>query len=69
VHLAVVARRVVKKGTHHVQLCQDLIVRRPWGSTDRVSLSKSELARSTFAAETAGITLALCEWQASRRRI
>jgi hypothetical protein len=37
------------------------IVRRPWGSTDRASLSESEFARSTFAAETARITLALCE--------
>ena len=33
------------------------IVRRPWGSTDRASLSESELARSTFAAETARMTL------------
>lgn len=33
------------------------MVRRPWGSTDRASFSDSELARSTFAAETESMTL------------
>lgn len=33
------------------------IVRRPWGSTERASFNDSEFARSTFAAETARITL------------
>ena len=40
------------------------IVRRPCGSTDRASLSDSELARSTFAAETARMTL-LCECESA----
>jgi len=32
-------------------------VRRPWESTERASLRASELARSTFAGDTARMTL------------
>jgi hypothetical protein len=52
---------VVRKALITSSFVRMLIVRRPWGPTDRVSLSESELERSTFAAEMARITLALCE--------
>ena len=51
----------VRARIHQVLLRQDADCPSPWGSTDRASLSESEFARSTFAAETTRIMLALCE--------